>query len=280
MPRVAEQYDAGREARLLSGLRRYPGAVVAFSGGVDSTALLHACVVALGARVLAVTADSPSLPRVELLAAEQLARELGVEHRIVYTRETERAGYRQNGPDRCYHCKVELFAEVRAALVGQAPAGWPLLYGAMLDDVGDHRPGARAAAEFGVRAPLLEVGGDKAWIRAYSRRHGLATAEKPSFACLASRIPYGTPVDPALLRQVETAEAVLRELGFEQFRVRHHDAVARVELRPEDLARAVGEARTRIIAGIKDAGYQYVSIDLQGFRSGAMNETLSGHAPS
>jgi uncharacterized protein len=263
----------------LQGLRgelaSLPGAVVAFSGGVDSTMLLHACVGALGDRVLAVTADSPSLPRHELAEARSLAQLVGARHLVVQTRELLREGYRRNAPDRCYFCKSELFDVVAEQLRTQvAPAAWPVLYGAIADDLADHRPGGRAAAERGVLAPLARAGLTKDDVRRYSRDHALPTAAKPSWACLASRVPYGTEVDAALLGRIERAEDALRRLGYRQFRVRHHGDVARVELPAEDLARAVGRDRAAIDAGIREAGYTYVALDLRGFRSGSMNEVL------
>jgi uncharacterized protein len=265
-------------AALDANLRALPGAVVAFSGGVDSAALLHACARVLAGRVLAITADSPSLPRVELDEAGRFARELGVRHLIVATHELARPGYRRNDGDRCYHCKTELFAAIDAELRGKPEAAWPVLYGAIADDLADHRPGARAAAERGVRAPLAEAGWRKDDVRAYCRAHGLAVAHKPSFACLASRIPYGTEVEPAVLARIEAAEAVLRSLGYGQFRVRHHGDVARVELLPEDISRAAQHDRERITAGIRAAGYAYVALDLAGYRTGAMNEVLRARA--
>ena len=264
-----ETLVSGLDARL----RSLPGAAVAFSGGVDSAMLLHACQAALGRRVLALTADSPSLPRVELRAAERFADELGVEHRIITTREQDREGYRANASDRCYFCKTELFEQVAVEM--RRHSDWPVLYGAIADDFADHRPGGRAAIEHGVLAPLAELGFRKADVRRYSREHGLTTAEKPSFACLASRVPYGTAVSPEILAQLERAEAVLRDLGYQQFRVRHHDAVARVELLPEDFERAITVDRRKIADGIRAAGYVYVSLDLNGYRTGSMNEVLS-----
>ncbi|MHC4512882.1 MAG: ATP-dependent sacrificial sulfur transferase LarE [Planctomycetota bacterium] len=255
-------------------LRRLPGAVVAFSGGVDSAMLVHACAHALGDRVLAVTADSPSLPRAELLEALAFAREHRVHHRILETRELQRTGYRANGSDRCYFCKTELFEVMGQELREMTEGGWPVLYGAIADDVQDHRPGSKAAAEHGVLAPLADVGLSKADVRRYSREHGLPTADKPSFACLSSRVPYGTAIDKKMLNQLERAEQVLRDLGYKQFRVRHHGPVARIELLPEELARAVLEDRDRILQGVREAGYAYVSLDLAGYRTGAMNEVL------
>ena len=269
------QHPVVDPAGLLERLGALPGAVVAFSGGVDSSVLLHAALDALGAeRVLAVTARSPSLPAAELAACERVAAEIGARLTIVDTDELGRDGYRANAPDRCYFCKTELFERIAAEIRDRvAPADWPVLYGAITDDLGDHRPGQRAAAEHGVIAPLAAAGWGKQEVRAYARAHGLSVADKPSFACLASRIPYGTEVHAATLARLERAEGVLRDLGFRQFRVRHHDTVARLELEPGDLARAL-EHREAIVAGVRAAGYAYVSLDLAGFRSGSMNEVL------
>ena len=263
-----------RISGLIRRLEQLPGAVVAFSGGVDSAMLLHACAAALGDRVLAVTADSPSLPRVELADAELFAEEHGIEHVILDTAELRREGYQENAPDRCFFCKTELFEVIAAQIARVSDAGWPVLYGAIPEDDGEHRPGAQAAAQHGVLAPLRELGICKDEVRRYSRAHGLATADKPSFACLASRIPYGTRVTAELLGQLERAEGVLRDLGYQQFRVRHHGTVARIELLPDEFHRAVTEDREAISQGVRAAGYLYVSLDLTGYRSGAMNEVL------
>ena len=254
-----------------------PGAVVAFSGGVDSTALLHACRDALGARTVAVTADSPSLPRVELRDAEALARELGVRHVVLATDELQREGYRNNAGDRCYHCKKELFVTVARRRAEVAPDGWPVVYGAITDDLGDHRPGQRAAAEHDVLAPLVDAGFGKDDVRRYSRAAGLRTADKPSFACLSSRVPYGTAIDAALLARIERAEQVLRDHGFRQFRVRHHDRLARIEVGPDELERAF-RLREELGRGVVAAGYAFVALDVFGYRSGAMNRLLTEEA--
>jgi uncharacterized protein len=255
-------------------LSALPGAVVAFSGGVDSAMLLHACARNLGGSVLAVTADSPSLPRAEMIEARQLAGALSVRHLIIATDELRREDYRRNAPDRCFHCKAELFEVISDRLRDREESGWPVLYGAITDDAGDHRPGARAAERHGVLAPLADAGLGKADVRRYCREHDLAVADKPSFACLASRVPYGTAIDAGLLAKLEAAEAVLRDLGYRQFRVRHHGDVARIELEPPDLLRAAGDDRRSIVEGVRAAGYRYVALDLVGYRTGSLNEVL------
>src|SRR5688572_5839756 len=268
LPASAALPFADKVVLLQQGLASLPGAVVAFSGGVDSTALLHACAQALGASVVAVTADSPSLPRAELADAQALARSLGVRHVVVPTHELERAEYRANAGDRCYHCKHELFVTVALHRAAIAPADWPVAYGAITDDLGDHRPGQRAAAEHGVLAPLVDAGFGKGDVRRYSREHGLRTADKQSFACLSSRVPHGTPIDAAVLQRIELAEQALRERGFRQFRVRHHDHVARIEVGPDELPRAF-ELREELGRAIEAAGYTFVALDVFGYRSGA-----------
>ncbi|MCA8976534.1 MAG: ATP-dependent sacrificial sulfur transferase LarE [Planctomycetes bacterium] len=273
LPATASLAYTDKLAALRARLEALPGAVVAFSAGVDSTALLHACHTALGDRTVAVTADSPSLPRAELLEAEQLARQIGARHVVLPTDELLREGYRQNAGDRCYHCKKELFVTVAARRRTIAPPDWAVVYGAITDDLGDHRPGQKAAAEHGVLAPLLEAGMSKDDVRRYSREHGLATADKPAMACLSSRVPYGTPIDRTVLAQIERAEAALRELGFRQYRVRHHDHLARVEMATDELSRAF-EHREAIGEALRRAGYLFVTLDVFGYRSGAMNDLL------
>lgn len=274
LPAIAALPYEDKVVRLHTRLAALPGAVVAFSGGVDSTALLHACGQALGERVVAVTADSPSLPRAELAATRELAARIGVRHVVLATHELERPGYRANAGDRCYHCKHELFTAVAQQRSAIAPADWPVLYGAITDDLGDHRPGQRAAREHGVLAPLVDAGFAKVDVRRYSREAGLPTADKPSLACLASRVPYGTEVDAAVLARIERAEAALQALGLRQFRVRHHDQVARIEVAPDELPAAFAE-RLAIGAAVKAAGYAFVALDVFGYRQGSMNEVLS-----
>ncbi len=256
--------------QVLAGL---PGAVVAFSGGVDSAMLLHACIDVLGDRTVAVTADSPSLPRAELVDAEALARDLRVRHVVLPTRELERAAYQRNAGDRCYHCKKELFVTVAQRRAEVGPMDWPVVYGAIVDDLGDHRPGHRAAAEHGVLAPLITAGFAKVDVRRYSRDVGLRTADKPSFACLSSRVPHGTAIDAPLLQRIERAEQVLRDHGFRQFRVRHHGDVARLELGRDEMARAFELGET-LANAIRAVGYLHVALDLRGYRHGSMNEVL------
>lgn len=275
LPATASLPYEQKLAHLTSSLAGLRGAVVAFSGGVDSSALLHACRDALGESTVAVTADSPSLPRAELAEAAAVARELGVRHVVLPTHELEQAAYRANAGDRCYHCKKELFVTVAQQRAAIAPVDWSVVYGAITDDLGDHRPGQKAAAEHGVRAPLIDAGFDKRDVRRYSRDHGLRTADKPSFACLSSRVPHGTPIDAAVLARIEAAEAAMRQLGFRQFRVRHHDRLARVEVDAAELPRAFDQ-RLAIGERLLAAGYVFVALDVFGYRSGSLNVLLPG----
>jgi len=249
-------------------------AAVAFSGGADSALVLRACREFLPAgRVVAVTGRSESLKPAELERAEALARDLGVPHEVVDTREMEAAGYRANGPDRCWHCKSELYERVgeRARALGLAA----VVDGLNADDRLEERPGARAAAERGVRSPLREAGLGKERVRALSRALGLPTWDKPAEPCLSSRIPFGTAVTPERLAAVRAAEEAVERLGFKVHRVRHHGAVARVELPAEDLPRALEPSvRRALIAGVKAAGFAFVALDLEGFRSGSAHEAL------
>jgi uncharacterized protein len=265
---------AGKEDALLARLRAAGRVMVAFSGGVDSSYLAWAAHRALGPGSLAVTAISASYPESHRVLAERVVAQFALPHRFVETHELERAGYRANGPDRCYFCKTELFAvmgKLRAELAFDAVA-----YGVNTDDRGDFRPGHRAAQEHGVLSPFLDVGLAKAEIRALSRAAGLPTAELPASACLASRLPYGTQVTPERLRQVERGEEALRALGFRQVRLRHHGPLARVEIDPAELPRALAPEMARAIsAAIKPLGFRYVALDLDGYRTGALNEVLA-----
>ncbi len=266
-----------KAAALEARLRESGRVLVAFSGGVDSSYLALAAHRALGAGALAVTAVSPSYPESHRRVAEDVVQRFGIAHRFVDTHEMERAGYRANGPDRCYHCKTELF-EVLGQLREQLGFA-AVAYGVNTDDTGDFRPGHRAADEHGVLSPFLDVALSKAEIRALSREADLPTADLPASACLASRLPYGMEVTRERLAQVEEAEERLRALGYRQLRVRHHGAVARVEIAPDELARALDpEAARAIVAALKPLGFRYVALDLEGYRTGALNEVLPAAA--
>ncbi|TAK72919.1 MAG: ATP-dependent sacrificial sulfur transferase LarE [Dehalococcoidia bacterium] len=246
---------------------------VAFSAGVDSTLVAAVAADVLGERALAVTGVSPSVPAAEVEEARELARRIGIRHLLIDTSEMDRPGYVENSPARCYHCKTELYSLLDALAAREGIAF--VADGCNTDDLGDHRPGRAAAAEHRVRSPLIEAGLGKAEIRELSRQRGLPTWDKPAMACLASRIPHGTPVTVEALDQVGAAEAFLRGLGFRQLRVRHHGDVARIEVELDDIA-AVIEQRERIVTRLRNLGYKHVALDLAGFRSGSMNEGTAG----
>jgi uncharacterized protein len=269
---------AAKERELLDRLRREASLIVAYSGGADSAYLAWAAHRALGSRALAVTADSPSYPRSHREMALRVAAQVGFAHRMVATHEGENPDYARNAPDRCYFCKSELFEvleRLRAELGARAVA-----YGINADDTGDFRPGHRAAEEHRVLSPLLDAGLNKSEVRALSRAAGLPTADLPASACLSSRIPYGMEVTPEKLRQIDAAEDALRALGFRQVRVRHHGPLARVELAAEELARALDPEQARAISRAVHAhGFRWVSLDLDGYRTGSLNEILQIEPP-
>ncbi len=247
------------------------GVLVAWSGGVDSTFLAVMASRTLGRAALAVTADSPSFPRADLRETRALAKQFGLRHRVIATEEMANPVFTANPPDRCYHCKSELFGALRRLADQEGLAD--VVDGSNADDTGDYRPGTRAAREHGVKRPLQEFGFTKAEIRAASRALGLPTADKPATACLTSRIPYGTPITAKNLSVVEQSEKALAALGFSNFRVRLHGEIGRIEVPPAELEKAVAR-RDAIVGALKKAGVRYVTLDLQGYRMGSLNEAL------
>lgn len=248
-------------------------ALVAYSGGVDSAYLAWKTHQVLGEDALAVTADSPSVPSQQRRMALQVAAQFGFPHELIRTDEVENPDYRENPPDRCYYCKDELFTRLSSMAAERGFAY--VLDGLNVEDLGDYRPGRKAADEHRVRSPLVEADLTKEEIRELSRRAGLPTADQPASACLASRFPYGVKITDEKLRLVDRGEEALREMGFRVFRVRHHDEMVRLELGREDLVRALNiEMAARLTSLFKGLGYKYVTLDLEGYRSGSANEVL------
>jgi len=273
----AEKLLAEKLPRLIEIITGLGSALVCYSGGIDSAVVLAAAHRVLHARAIGMTAVSPSLPESEREDAARIAREIGASHRFVDSSELSREGYVANGPDRCFHCKSELYE-----IAERKRAEWQLaavLNGTNLDDLGDYRPGLEAAKNSGVRSPLVEAGMNKADVRELAKVFGLSAWDKPAAACLSSRIPYGTSVTPERLAQVGGLEAELRKLGFRRSRVRYHDSIARIELELDELSRLL-ETGTReaVLEAGKAHGFRYVTLDLGGYRTGSHNEVLAGRS--
>lgn len=267
--RLEEKYE-----NLKKYIKQLGSAVIAFSGGVDSTFLAKVCKDVLNDSCLAVTATSSTYPEREFKEALELAKEIGIRHKIIKSEELEIEGFSKNPIDRCYYCKSELFSKLKK--VADDEGIEYVLDGTNADDTGDFRPGRRAAKELGVKSPLLECGFTKDDIREMSKRLGLPTWNKPAYACLSSRFPYGQEITSEKLSMVEKSEEYLLNLGFVGFRVRHHGDIARIELNPDQINMMMDEnIRKKVVSKLKEIGFKYVSLDLEGYRTGSMNEAIS-----
>ena len=264
---------AEKERKLLEQLGGMRRVIVAYSGGTDSAYLAWAAQRALGENAVAITADSASIPESHKRDAEAFARECGIRHEYIQTHEFDNPDYVKNAPDRCFHCKDELFTCLDA--IARERGIEHIVYGVNVDDLGDYRPGQGAAKLHQVKAPLVDAGLTKAEIRELSRGAGLSTWDRPASACLSSRVPYGTPVTPETVKTVERGEEAIRALGFRQFRVRFHGELVRIEVAKEELARALtAEMAAAFVQIFKPLGFHYVTIDLEGYRQGSLNSVL------
>lgn len=262
-----------KQEKLIENLRQMKRVLVAYSGGTDSAYLAWAAKEALGEEAIAITADSPSIPESHKKDAEEFARLQGIRHEMVPTNEFENPAYVANNPDRCFHCKDELFRVMDE--IGRSRGFEAIIYGVNVDDLGDYRPGQNAAKIYHVKAPLVEAGLTKAEIRELSRRAGLDTWDRPAAACLSSRIPYGTEVTPARIRVIERGEEAIKALGFRQFRVRYHQELVRIEIGTEELSKALSlEMAGKLTKIFKELGFHYVTLDLEGYRQGSLNAVL------
>jgi uncharacterized protein len=270
---------SAKQQALFESLRSFGRVIVAFSGGADSAYLAWAANYTLGCHALAVTADSASLPESHKRDAEAFVRSFNIAHEYVTTHEFENPAYVRNGADRCFHCKDELFDRLEE--IARDRGYEHIVYGVNVDDLSDYRPGQNAARQHKVAAPLADAGLTKAEIRELSRLAGLPTWDRPASACLSSRIPYGTPVTIQNVKTVESGEEAIKGLGFRQFRVRFHGEIARIEIAPEEMSRALTlEMAARFTAIFRGLGFQYVTLDLAGYRQGSLNEVLTRRSTS